>query len=214
MLSTLQASSLLFSTGVLVIFSTNPIHSVLYLILTFLVTTLFFLSLKIEFLALLFIVIYVGAIAVLFLFVVMMLNIKITEISKKLTIYLPMGLLLMLVLFSEVYYVSIQNKLPPYLKQDTSQFLIYLFDTGILDFLLSNSIFNYAKALYNKADVEIIGYIMYSDFGYLVLLAAMLLFAAMVISITLTETFDKVTKSQEYYNQTNSKTITAIYFVK
>lgn len=63
-------------TAVSVILSNNPVHSVLFLILTFFFSAGVVLTLKVDFLALIFIVVYVGAIAVLFLFVVMMIEIK------------------------------------------------------------------------------------------------------------------------------------------
>jgi NADH-quinone oxidoreductase subunit J len=72
--------------------STNPIHSVLSLVLTFASLSILLLILGLEFLPLLFIIIYVGAIAILFLFVIMMLNIKIVEIVDNVTRYIPLGL--------------------------------------------------------------------------------------------------------------------------
>jgi NADH-quinone oxidoreductase subunit J len=72
-------ASLAIAAGMGVIVSTNPIHSVLFLILVFCNATGLLLLFKIELVAIMFIIIYVGAIAVLFLFVVMMLNIKINQ---------------------------------------------------------------------------------------------------------------------------------------
>jgi NADH:ubiquinone oxidoreductase subunit 6 (subunit J) len=54
----------------------NSVHSVLFLVCSFLSAAIVLFLLECEFLALLFIIIYVGAIAVLFLFVVMMIHIK------------------------------------------------------------------------------------------------------------------------------------------
>ena len=47
--------------------------------------------LNLDFFALIFLIVYVGAIAVLFLFVVMMLNIKLTEVHESIFHYLPIG---------------------------------------------------------------------------------------------------------------------------
>ena len=60
----------------MVISSKNPVHSVLFLILSFVNTSGLFVLLGAEFLAMILIVVYVGAVAVLFLFVVMMLDIN------------------------------------------------------------------------------------------------------------------------------------------
>ena len=65
-----------------VIFSNNPVHSVLWLIVTFFSVAGFFILVGAEFLALLLMIVYVGALAVLFLFVVMMLNINFSKIFE------------------------------------------------------------------------------------------------------------------------------------
>ena len=59
----------------MVISARNPVHSVLYLILTFFNAAALFLLTGAEFLAMILLVVYVGAVAVLFLFVVMMLDV-------------------------------------------------------------------------------------------------------------------------------------------
>lgn len=76
-------SSLAVLSASMVIISKNPIHSVIFLILAFCNATGLLLLLQIDFIAMMFLIIYVGAIAVLFLFVVMMLNIKINELSEN-----------------------------------------------------------------------------------------------------------------------------------
>jgi NADH-quinone oxidoreductase subunit J len=62
----------------MVIHVKNPIHFVLFFILVFFNISGLFVLLGFDFFAMIFSVVYVGAIAILFLFVVMMLNIKIT----------------------------------------------------------------------------------------------------------------------------------------
>ena len=62
-------------SSIITIISFNPIHSVIWLVITFLTSAGLLLTLRFEFLALLIIIIYVGAITILFLFVIMMLDI-------------------------------------------------------------------------------------------------------------------------------------------
>lgn len=70
--------------SLLVIFSKNPIHSVLYLILTFFTLTVHYVLLNAQFLAVVNFIVYMGAIMVLFLFVLMLLNLnKEDEPHKK-----------------------------------------------------------------------------------------------------------------------------------
>ncbi|WDF55124.1 NADH-quinone oxidoreductase subunit J family protein [Mucilaginibacter sp. KACC 22063] len=73
--------SIVFS--LLVIFAKNPVHSVLYLILTFFTFTIHYILLNAQFLAVVNFIVYMGAIMVLFLFVMMLLNLnKDTEPGK------------------------------------------------------------------------------------------------------------------------------------
>lgn len=66
--------SIVFS--LLVIFSKNPVHSVLYLIITFFTFTVHYILLNAQFLAIVNFIVYMGAIMVLFLFVIMLLNLN------------------------------------------------------------------------------------------------------------------------------------------
>lgn len=84
-------SSIAVVSGVMVITSANPVHSVLFLILVFCNAAGLLILLELDFFAMIFLVVYVGAIAVLFLFVVMMLNIRLTEVSENILRYLPIG---------------------------------------------------------------------------------------------------------------------------
>ena len=85
-----------------VISARNPVHSVLFLILTFVSSAVLFVLLGAEFIAMILIVVYVGAVAVLFLFVVMMLDINFAELKRGLLHYLPVGLAVGLIVLGEL----------------------------------------------------------------------------------------------------------------
>lgn len=71
-------------SALMVVFAKNPVHSVLYLIITFFAIAGHYLLLSAQFLAAVHIIVYAGAIMVLFLYVIMMLNLnKETEPHKK-----------------------------------------------------------------------------------------------------------------------------------
>lgn len=89
-----------------VIAARNPVHSVLFLILTFFTSAGLFVLLGAEFLAMLLVVVYVGAVAVLFLFVVMMLDVDFVELKQGFLDYLPLGALVALALLGELGLVS------------------------------------------------------------------------------------------------------------
>lgn len=86
-------------SALMVVSARNPVHSVLFLILTFFTTSGLFVLIGAEYLAMLLIVVYVGAVAVLFLFVVMMLDIDFVELKQGFLRYAPVGGLVSLVLF-------------------------------------------------------------------------------------------------------------------
>lgn len=63
-------------SALLVVFSKNPVHSVLYLIITFFVIAAHYVLLNAQFLAIVHVIVYAGAIMVLFLYVIMLLNLN------------------------------------------------------------------------------------------------------------------------------------------
>ena len=93
------------ASALMVIASRNPVHSVLFLILTFVNAAGLFMLAGAEFLALILIVVYVGAVAVLFLFVVMLLDVDFARLRQGFVEYLPQGLLIALVVAIELIYV-------------------------------------------------------------------------------------------------------------
>ncbi|MFD1943961.1 NADH-quinone oxidoreductase subunit J [Paradevosia shaoguanensis] len=100
------------ASAAMVIFSRNPVHSVLFLILTFVNAAGIFMLAGAEFLALILVVVYVGAVAVLFLFVVMMLDVDFAEMRQGILQYAPIAavvgiiFLLELLLLAGTFFIS------------------------------------------------------------------------------------------------------------
>jgi NADH-quinone oxidoreductase subunit J len=90
------------TAGLMVTISRNPVHSVLWLILTFLSSAGLFVLLGAEFVAMLLIIVYVGAVAVLFLFVVMMLDVDFAELKGEMAKVMPLALLIGVVLIMQI----------------------------------------------------------------------------------------------------------------
>ena len=82
---------ILLASAAMVVSSRNPVHSVLFLILSFFNAAALFLIAGAEFLAMILLIVYVGAVAVLFLFVVMMLDVDFAELRGGFQRYLPVG---------------------------------------------------------------------------------------------------------------------------
>ena len=91
-------SAILVVAALRVVTARNPVHSALYLVLSFFSAASIWILLKAEFLALVLMLVYVGAVMVLFLFVVMMLDIDIAALRegfrKNLMVAVPVGMLM------------------------------------------------------------------------------------------------------------------------
>ncbi len=106
-------AAIIVASGLMVISSRNPVHSVLFLILAFFNGAALFVLLGAEFLAMVMVIVYVGAVAVLFLFVVMMLDINFVELRQGFLQYLPIGALIGVVLLIELLFVIGGGISPP-----------------------------------------------------------------------------------------------------
>ncbi len=92
--------------ALMVVFAKNPVHSVLYLILTFFAIAGHYVLLNAQFLAVVHIIVYAGAIMVLFLFVIMFLNLNEETEPSKPIVYKFIGVILgggLLLLFVGTY---------------------------------------------------------------------------------------------------------------
>ena len=98
-------AALAVASGVLVVSSRNPVHSVLFLIVAFFNAAGLFVLIGAEFLAMILVIVYVGAVAVLFLFVVMMLDIDFVQLRSGFVRYLPIGALVGFILLAELVLV-------------------------------------------------------------------------------------------------------------
>jgi NADH-quinone oxidoreductase subunit J len=87
-------ATVLIGAALGVIFSRNPVHAVMFLVLAFFQSAMLWLLIEAEFLAIVLVLVYVGAVMVLFLFVVMMLDIDVERMQGGYTRYLPLGLII------------------------------------------------------------------------------------------------------------------------
>jgi len=163
-------ASIAIVSAIMVIQSRNPVHSVLFLVLVFMNAAALLILLGLDFFAMVLLVVYVGAIAVLFLFVVMMLNIKLAEISEQKLQYLPIGGLIgFLFLFQLLTIID-------------NDICFYDWKT-IIDSL---DLTQWSILIHNSTNIEAVGLLMYTHFFTPFLLAGMILLVAMIGTIVLT----------------------------
>ena len=151
-------------SALMVISARNPVHSVLFLILSFVNAAGLFVLLGAEFLAMILVVVYVGAVAVLFLFVVMMLDINFVKLREGFLQYLPFGALLGIVLIIELGIL----------------FLTRSFSENSLSKFVESPVMNEIE------NTKLIGQVLYTNYFYLFQISGLILLVAMVGSITLT----------------------------
>jgi NADH-quinone oxidoreductase subunit J len=175
-------------TGFMVITAKNPVHSVLNLVLTFILASVLLLIIGVEFLPLLFIIVYVGAIAILFLFVVMMLNIKRVELADNATRYVPIGFIIGMMLLS-----IMKNKVLPGVELNTSEG-----SSGILESQFSTPSFSIVTSTTN---IETIGQILYTHYFLFFLMAGVILLIAMLGAIVLSIRHEADIKRQDIFSQ-------------
>ncbi len=89
-------------SAIKVISARNPVHSILALVLVFMIGSIYLISIGLDLFGLMLIIVYVGAIAILFLFVIMMLNIKHIELLENSTNFLPFSFLFLIVLWYSI----------------------------------------------------------------------------------------------------------------
>ena len=153
------------ASGVMVISSRNPVHSVLFLILAFFNSAGLFVLIGAEFLAMILIVVYVGAVAVLFLFVVMMLDINFAEMREGFLQYLPIGALIGIILAAE---------------------LILVFGSWVVSPESANVLVAPSLPADGVTNTHALGRLIYTDYILLFQSAGLVLLVAMIGAIVLT----------------------------
>ena len=175
------------ASSVMVITARNPVHSVLFLILTFFNAAGIFLLLGAEFLAMLLVVVYVGAVAVLFLFVVMMLDVDFVELRQGMLSYLPAGATIGFILLFEL--------------------LLVLGTWSIEPTALQHSAAPIAAGLTNT---EALGQVLYTKYVFFFQAAGLILLVAMIGAITLTLRHKPNVKRQNIADQNARGPATAV----
>ena len=172
-------ASFLIVTCISVIFSKNPVNSVLFLVLAFLNSTFLFILIGAEFVGIILAIVYIGAVAILFLFVVMMLDIQITTLMFNIKKYVPLALLFAGVILAEIIYLTV--------------------------FKSSKS--NISEIVRSSNNTEEIGNVLYTKYFIDFQLSGIVLLLAMIGAIVLTHVYRPSIKRQniDKQNTTYSK---------
>lgn len=154
-------SSILLVAAFGVIFSKNPVHSIMFLVGAFFQSAVLWLLIEAEFLAIVLVLVYVGAVMVLFLFVVMMLDINVEEAKSSIAKYTPFGLLIAGLMIVELMQV---------IKLRSANQTLQGFSINPPDY----------------SNTESLGSVLYTEHVYAFEIASVILLLAIVAAITLT----------------------------
>jgi NADH-quinone oxidoreductase subunit J len=174
-------SILLIFSAFMVIIAQHPVFSLLFLVLCFLLSSFLLFLLECEFLALLFLIIYVGAIAILFLFAIMMLESKLSNLSRNSIKYIPVGFI-----FGILLLIPLLNEI-----------LVFFNGNAYLSSFYYNKYQNWYDLIDSVTDVEVYGQLLYSYFVLQFLVAGLILLLVLVGVVYLTNSVNATQKIEQ-----------------
>nr|UFP91293.1 NADH dehydrogenase subunit 6 [Phaeoplaca camptidia] len=177
--------------GIMVIISKNPIISVLFLIGLFLSIACYLIILGISFIGLSYLLVYVGAVSILFIFILMLINVRISELLSNTSNSIPLAILIPILFYNIVYEI---------MPEDYSVLTntVKLNDYG--NIYNKTNFFNYNNSskigfitdkiwdgnLAETSHITSIGNIMYSSYSMWLIITSIILLLAMVGAIVIT----------------------------
>jgi NADH-ubiquinone oxidoreductase chain 6 len=189
--------------GILVIVSKNPIVSVLFLIGLFLSISSYLIILGLNFIGLSYLLVYVGAVSILFIFILMLINVRISELLSNTSNSIPLAIIIAIFFNYPVYQIL------PYSIAAFNSYTVDLNNT--LNNILYNNYSDYLNKIINLNDIELnkgeisfvtskiwdgnlsetnhitsIGNIMYTSYSIWLILTSIILLLAMVGAIVIT----------------------------
>ena len=174
--------------GALVIIVKNPIISVLFLIGLFLSISSYLIFTGLNFIGLSYLLVYIGAVSILFLFILMLINVRISELSIDSLNGIPLAILW------GSFFIYFVNYVLPYMIIACNSLLYQINTITRLAHVTSVSWEGY---LAETSHITSIGNILYGNYSMLLILTSLTLLLAMVgcIVITLKEKTSKLSKN-------------------
>ena len=174
--------------GISIIINKNPIISVLFLIGLFVNISVLLIIVGFGFIGLSYILVYVGAVSILFLFILMLINIRISELTNETSNDTPLAILTVM-----LFYFLIARILPGNLNLlNTNVDNSHVIDININEYIYDEQIQFASSKSWDTSLVDIthisgIGNVMYTNYAILLIIASIILLLAMVGSIVITK---------------------------
>lgn len=185
--------------AMLVIISKNPVISVLYLIGLFFNIACYLILMGISFIGLSYLLVYVGAVSILFLFILMLINVRVSELTTENTNSIPLILTIPIFFSYSVQYIWTTITLNTYgsntynnnaLFNNLYNILFYTFKSNY-EYDKTNNILYVTSNIWDgyissTTHIASIGSIMYSSYSIWLLITSIILLLSMVGAIVIT----------------------------
>ena len=167
--------------GIFVIISKNPIVSVLFLIGLFLCISTYLMLSGMTFIGIAYLLVYIGAVSILFIFILMLINVRISELQSNTNNSLPLALIIGIFLYYFLY------KVLPFSSLDITdnEFLNVISPNNESENLyVTSNIWD--KRLIDVSHIISIGNVIYTNYFVWIVIASIILLLAMVGTIVIT----------------------------
>ena len=184
--------------GIFVIITKNPIISVLFLIGLFLSISGYLILLGINFIGLSYILVYIGAVSILFLFILMLINIRISELLNETSNTIPLAILSTIAFNYSIYQIlpyniavfnsntiNINNIFYDIFYYNYNDYLnkTFKFNDDIIYFVTSKS---WDSNIAETTHITTIGNIIYTNYSIWIIITSIILLLAMIGAIVIT----------------------------
>lgn len=173
--------------GIYIIISKNPIVSVLFLIGLFSAVSVYLILIGLVFIGISYLLVYVGAVSILFLFILMLINIRISELLSNNNNFLFLAIISVI---SFVYIIGQNIPFNTLLLNYNYSFNDYLYNIKQFEFIQKDlTIVNsnsWDTILIDVTDISSIGYIMYTSYSIWLIITSIILLLAMIGAIIIT----------------------------
>jgi len=166
-------------SGILVIISRNPIVSVLYLIGLFLNISIYLILIGLNFIGLSYLLVYIGAVSILFLFILMLIDVRVSELHHNTNNSLYLSIIIAL-----IFYINVGSIIPFSINTGgllyESLYDIISYEYESISYVVSNS---WDGTISETHDIINIGNILYTNFSIWLIISSLILLLAMVGAI-------------------------------
>jgi len=166
-------------SGIFVIVSRNPIVSVLYLIGLFLNISIYLILIGLNFLGLSYLLVYIGAVSILFLFILMLIDVRVSELHNETNNSLYLSIIIGL-----IFFINIGNVIPFTINTGSK-----IFDSfyNLIDYEYKNISYVISKSwdgsIGETFDIINVGNVLYSNLSIWLIISSFILLLAMVGAI-------------------------------